>query len=87
MVPFSIDKNNYSPDEVIRLVDTLSQLTIEEFKSRCDYDWLMQSHVLPDTWNYDDVETCDLLTGYFRKLVDFYQLTAFKGEGLLIYII
>jgi Domain of unknown function (DUF1877) len=75
-----------SAEEVARMTDKLSDLSVERFKGFYDADGLIEYDIPPAIWE-DQLESRDWLARYYYQLVDFFRSAAFSGDGVMIYFI
>jgi uncharacterized protein DUF1877 len=75
-----------SAEEVARMTDKLSDLSVERFKDFYDADGLIEYDIPPAIWE-DQLESRDWLARYYYQLVDFFRSAASSGDGILIHFI
>jgi hypothetical protein len=75
-----------STEEVARMTDKLSDLSVERFKGFYEADALMEYGIPPAIWE-DQFESRDWLARYYYQLVGFFRSASSSGDGILIYFI
>ena len=86
------DDSGYAPPramsaaEVCEVADMLDGLSVEEFRSRIDFDELVRLDIYPNIWDRVDEQPdlADELTGYYDQLRTEYRRAADAGQAMVI---
>ena len=74
-----------SASEVAEIAAHLSGISKEALISRFDLNKFRKNGIYPDGWVGSDEEK-NYITGYYHKLVSFFQEAAKSGNAMLLYI-
>jgi hypothetical protein len=74
--------------EVVAFDDVLSEISIEEFRSRFNPTLMQKNDIYPDIWDRkpEDDDTLGYLCEYFETLKSFVHTAREKNAGLLIFL-
>lgn len=72
-----------TPSEVKEVYEAIKNITEEEFKSKFDYEELLDNDIYPQ---FDSDEDADYVWGYFEDVQEIFKRASLKGKYMLLFI-